>query len=89
MQFPLLMAEEGVQAVVDFAESGEKPDTGGEEFINTGVTLITDKPASGVDSEDTTWGSTTAGADALAASSHWAGRPIPGRPAARQCRSFS
>jgi fructose transport system substrate-binding protein len=56
MQFPLLMAEEGVQAVVDFAESGEKPDTGGEEFINTGVTLITDKPASGVDSEDTTWG---------------------------------
>jgi fructose transport system substrate-binding protein len=56
MQFPLLMAEEGVQAVVDFAESGEKPDTGGEEFVNTGVTLITDKPASGVESEDTTWG---------------------------------
>ena len=56
MQFPLLMAEEGVQAVVDFAESGEKPDMGGEEFINTGVTLVTDKPASGVDSEDTTWG---------------------------------
>ncbi len=56
MQFPLLMAEEGVQAVVDFAESGEKPDMGGEEFINTGVTLVTDKPASGVESEDTTWG---------------------------------
>ena len=27
-----------------------------QSWINTGVTLITDKPASGVDSEDTTWG---------------------------------
>jgi fructose transport system substrate-binding protein len=56
MQFPLIMAEKGVEAVVEFAKSGEKPDAGGEEFVNTGVTLITDKPASGVDSEDTTWG---------------------------------
>jgi fructose transport system substrate-binding protein len=56
MQFPLIMAEKGVEAVVEFANSGEKPDAGGEDFINTGVTLITDKPASGVDSEDTTWG---------------------------------
>jgi fructose transport system substrate-binding protein len=55
-QYPLKMAEEGVQAVVDFAENETKPDQGEEGFINTGVTLITDEPQDGVESEDTAYG---------------------------------
>jgi fructose transport system substrate-binding protein len=56
-QYPLKMAEMGVQAVVDFAESGEKPQPeGGSDFIDTGVTLITDEPQDGVESEDTAFG---------------------------------
>jgi fructose transport system substrate-binding protein len=56
-QYPLKMAEMGVQAVADFAESGEKPQpVAGKEFIDTGVTLITDEPQDGVESEDTAFG---------------------------------
>jgi fructose transport system substrate-binding protein len=48
MQFPLLMASMGVEAVAEFAKSGKKPAaTPGLEFFNTGVELITDKPAAG------------------------------------------
>ncbi len=48
MQFPLLMASMGVEAVVEFAKSGKKPAaTPGLDFFNTGVELITDKPAAG------------------------------------------
>jgi fructose transport system substrate-binding protein len=48
MQFPLLMASLGVEAVAEFAKSGKKPAaTPGLEFFNTGVELITDKPAAG------------------------------------------
>jgi fructose transport system substrate-binding protein len=48
MQFPLLMASMGVEAVVEFAKSGKKPAaTPGLDFFNTGVELITDKPVSG------------------------------------------
>lgn len=51
MQFPLLMASLGVEAVAEFAKSGKKPQaTPGLEFFNTGVELITDKPAGGVNS---------------------------------------
>ncbi len=51
MQFPLLMASMGVQAVADFAKTGKKPEpTPGLKFFNTGVTLITDKPVPGVES---------------------------------------
>jgi fructose transport system substrate-binding protein len=57
MQFPLKMAELGVEAIVKFAEDGTKPEpTEGKDFYDTGVTLITDAPAEGVDSEDSTWG---------------------------------
>ena len=57
MQFPLKMAELGVEAVVDFAADGAKPTTSpGKDFLDTGVTLISDEPADGVDSEDSTWG---------------------------------
>ena len=56
-QYPLKMAEMGVQAVVDFAKDGTKPEaTEGKDFVDTGVTLITDKPADGVESEDTAFG---------------------------------
>jgi fructose transport system substrate-binding protein len=51
MQFPLLMASLGVEAVAEFAKSGKKPEPSpGLDFYNTGVTLITDKPVEGVDS---------------------------------------
>ena len=51
MQFPLLMASKGVEAVVEFAKSGKKPAaTPGLDFFNTGVELITDKPVAGVSS---------------------------------------
>jgi len=52
MQFPGKMAEQGVQAVVDFAADGTKP----SGFNDTGSQLITDSPVDGVESEDTTWG---------------------------------
>jgi fructose transport system substrate-binding protein len=56
-QYPLKMAEMGVEAVVDFADSGDKPQAAsGKDFIDTGVTLITDKPQDGVESKDTTFG---------------------------------
>jgi fructose transport system substrate-binding protein len=56
-QYPLKMAEMGVEAVVNFAKNGEKPQAeGGKDFIDTGVTLITDDPQDGVESEDTAFG---------------------------------
>lgn len=51
MQFPLLMASKGIEAVAEFAKTGKKPaNTPGLDFFNTGVELITDKPASGLTS---------------------------------------
>lgn len=51
MQFPLLMASLGVEAVAEFAKSGKKPEpTPGLTFFDTGVALITDKPVEGVES---------------------------------------
>jgi fructose transport system substrate-binding protein len=51
MQFPLLMASMGVEAVVEYAKSGAKPGaTPGLDFFNTGVELITDKPVDGLPS---------------------------------------
>jgi fructose transport system substrate-binding protein len=56
-QYPLKMAEMGVKAVVDFAKNGEKPQPeAGKDFIDTGVTLITDDPQDGVESKDTAFG---------------------------------
>jgi fructose transport system substrate-binding protein len=52
MQFPKRMAEQGVQAAVEFAETGEKP----SGFIKTETAVITDKPIDGIESEDTAWG---------------------------------
>jgi fructose transport system substrate-binding protein len=56
-QYPLKMAEMGVKAVVDFAETDAKPEpTAGKDFVDTGVTLITDEPVDGVESKDTAFG---------------------------------
>jgi len=55
-QYPLKMAEMGVEAIAEFAESQQKPQQGEEGFIDTGVTLITDDPVDGVESKDTTFG---------------------------------
>ncbi|AYM06786.1 MULTISPECIES: sugar ABC transporter substrate-binding protein [Agrobacterium] len=53
-QYPLLMAALGVEAVKKFADTGEKPKpTEGKNFVDTGVTLVTDKPVKGLDSIDT------------------------------------
>jgi fructose transport system substrate-binding protein len=56
-QYPLMMAALGVEAIKKWADSGEKPaPTPGKAFFDTGVALITDKPAEGVPSIDTTKG---------------------------------
>jgi fructose transport system substrate-binding protein len=52
MQFPKKMAEDGVNAVFEYAKSGKKP----AGFIDTGATLITDKAVPGLASKDTAWG---------------------------------
>jgi fructose transport system substrate-binding protein len=52
MQFPKKMAQDGVDAVVNFAKTNKKP----SGFVDTGSQLITDKPVSGLDSKDTAWG---------------------------------
>jgi fructose transport system substrate-binding protein len=63
-QYPLKMAQLGVEAIAKFVKTGEKPQvTPGLDFFDTGVALVTDKPVSGVESIDSTkandicWGS--------------------------------
>jgi fructose transport system substrate-binding protein len=48
-QYPLKMAALGVDAGVEYAKTGKKA----AGYTDTGVTLITDKPMTGVDSKDT------------------------------------
>ncbi len=51
MQFPLLMASMGVEAVKTYVETGEVPaPTEGLDFFNTGVELVTDQPVEGIGS---------------------------------------
>lgn len=51
MQFPLLMASLGVEAIKKFADTGEKPkNTEGLDFYDTGVELITNEPVDGLNS---------------------------------------
>jgi fructose transport system substrate-binding protein len=51
-QYPLKMASLGVDAGVEFARTGKRA----SGYIDTGVTLITDRAIAGVDSRDTTFG---------------------------------
>jgi fructose transport system substrate-binding protein len=62
-QYPLLMAELGVKAIVELVKTGKTPEvTPGLDFFNTGVALVTDRPSDGVDSittseaSETCWG---------------------------------
>ncbi len=51
MQFPLLMASKGIEAIKAWADKGVKPkNSPGLDFYNTGVELITDQPVSGLPS---------------------------------------
>ncbi|WP_435747224.1 substrate-binding domain-containing protein [Microbacterium sp. PMB16] len=53
-QYPVKMAELGVQAIVDLVTDGTKPENSeGLDFFNTGVELVTDQPVDGVKSIDT------------------------------------
>src|SRR3954471_23326856 len=53
MQFPLLMAAKGVEAVKAFATGGGKPQPSpGLDFVNTGVEFVTDKPVADLQSID-------------------------------------
>ena len=51
-QYPLEMASLGVEAISEFVQSGTKP----SGYTDTGVTLITDNPVDGVESQDTAFG---------------------------------
>ena len=56
-QYPLKMAGLGIDAIAAFAKDGTKPVASeGLSFFNTGVNLVTDKPAEGVPSIDSTKG---------------------------------
>ncbi len=56
-QYPLKMAELGVQAIADYVKSGKTPQTSpGLDFFDTGVTLIAKDPVSGVPSKDPAYG---------------------------------
>jgi len=60
-QYPLRMADIGLQAIYDLVQSGNKPEvTPGKDFFDTGVTLITDDPQDGVPSESTQYGTDNA-----------------------------
>jgi fructose transport system substrate-binding protein len=57
MQFPLKMAQMGIDAIAAYVKDGTKPvATAGKDFVDTGTELITDDPQAGVASKDTTWG---------------------------------
>ena len=54
-QYPVRMADQGVEAIAKLARGGETPKpSDGLDFFNTGVALVTDKPVAGLDSIDTT-----------------------------------
>jgi len=56
-QYPVKMAELGVQAIFDLVDTGTTPEVSeGLDFFNTGVALVTDDPQDGVESIDTAEG---------------------------------
>jgi fructose transport system substrate-binding protein len=57
MQFPLKMAQLGIEAIAAYAKNGTKPQaTAGKDFVDTGAQLITDDPQTGVEAKDSAWG---------------------------------
>ena len=56
-QYPLKMAEMGVRRSSTSPRTAPSPrPTAGKDFVDTGVTLITDEPVDGVESKDTAFG---------------------------------
>lgn len=56
-QYPSKMGQLGVEAVIQWKKDGTIPEPdAGLEFINTGITLVTDNPVDGLDSIDSTEG---------------------------------
>lgn len=56
-QYPLKMADLGVQAIADYVRTGKKPAVSeGLDFFNTGVTLIAKDPVPGLESKDPQFG---------------------------------
>lgn len=52
-QYPVRMAEEGVRAIAELVRTGTAPETTeGLDFFDTGVALVTNTPADGVESID-------------------------------------
>jgi fructose transport system substrate-binding protein len=51
-QYPLLMASKGVDAVLNYAKTGEKA----SGYTDTGLNLITGHPAAGVPSKSIAYG---------------------------------
>lgn len=56
MQFPVKMAAEGLAAVAAHAKDGGRTSASSGQFTNTGVSLITDTPVSGLESKKSDWG---------------------------------
>jgi fructose transport system substrate-binding protein len=57
MQFPLKMAQNALEALRKFLDTGEKVSpSAGLDYVDTGVQLITDSPVEGLESQDSTWG---------------------------------
>ncbi|MBM2618204.1 sugar ABC transporter substrate-binding protein [Actinoplanes sp. LDG1-06] len=57
MQFPLKMAQMGIDAIAAYAKDGTRPQaTPGKDFYDTGTQLITDDPQAGVEAKDSAWG---------------------------------
>ncbi|MGN6523498.1 MAG: sugar ABC transporter substrate-binding protein, partial [Actinomycetes bacterium] len=51
-QYPGKMASQGVQTIAQLAKGGSKPSLpAGQDFINTGTTLVTANPLPGLDSQ--------------------------------------
>jgi len=50
MQFPLKMAVDAVDTIENYVKTGKKPTMPASGFVDTGATLITDKPVTGVPS---------------------------------------
>ena len=53
MQFPSKMGQMAVAAIAAYLKDGTKPPSG---LTDSGAVLITDKPATGLESQDSTWG---------------------------------
>jgi fructose transport system substrate-binding protein len=51
-QFPTRMGEKAVDTIVAYVKDGTKP----SGIVNSGTVLITDKPVTGIDSQDVAWG---------------------------------